>query len=105
MNTTDLDTASCVKEGEHLRSSRHREAECPMADLRFTWTGWEAETDLDNDDDREGVYFLTILDYDEELAVIIHRTEGDAHPLDGKLAEQKIVNAQRIVNALNAQEA
>lgn len=67
---------------------------------RFDWVGWEAETDLGNDDDREGVYFLTIRDSGEEIAVIIHRTCGGEYPLSDPVAEEKIHAAERIVRAL-----
>lgn len=66
---------------------------------RFDWVGWEAETDLGNDDDREGVYFLTIRDDDEEIAVIIHRAPDGKYPSD-PIAEGKIRTADRIVRAL-----
>lgn len=69
---------------------------------RYRWWGWAAETDLDNDDDREGVYYLTIGDDEDELAIIVHRTVGGKYPLDGDVANSKVVRAQRIVDALNA---
>lgn len=69
--------------------------------IRYDWTDFEAEVDLGNTDDREGVYFLTIREDCEEMAVIIHRTYGDAYPLDGISSERKRMNAQRIVDALN----
>ena len=68
---------------------------------RYDFTGWEAETDLDNDYDREGVYFLTIRDNEEEMAIIIHRA-SEKYPLDSPVAEQKVERAQKIVDALNA---
>ena len=66
---------------------------------KFDFTGWEAETDLGNADDREGVYFLTIRENGEELAVIVHRVT-EKYPLDGDLAASKILRAQYIVDAL-----
>ncbi|MGZ4745668.1 MAG: hypothetical protein ACXVYY_01160 [Oryzihumus sp.] len=75
-----------------------------MTDPRYDWLGWEAETDLGNDDDREGVYFLTITEDGEELAVIVHRVCGGKYPLDGPVAQEKEVAAQRIVDALNVKE-
>ena len=70
--------------------------------MRYDWTDFEAETDLGNADDREGVYFLTIREDGEELATIIHRTHGEDFPLNGIVAEQKRMAAQMIVDALNA---
>lgn len=68
----------------------------------YTWTGWEAEVDNDNDDDRVGVYYLTIRDpAGEEYAVIMHRTVGDRYPLDGDVAQEKVRRATRMVDALN----
>lgn len=68
----------------------------------FTWTGWHAETDLDNDDDREDVYYLTINSPNgEEYAVIVHRTVGGKYPLDGTVATQKIARADFMCVALN----
>lgn len=70
----------------------------------FHFTGWEAETDLGNDDDRENVYFITIWGPDdEEVAVIIHRTYVNKYPLDGEIARSKEQNAQMIVDALNTE--
>ncbi len=68
---------------------------------RFTWWGWAEETDLDNDDDREDVWFLTIVDSGEEMATIVHRTCGGRYPLEGPLGKSKEANAQLIVDALN----
>jgi hypothetical protein len=72
---------------------------------RYAWIDWEAETDLGNDDDREGVHYLTIVEDEEEMAVIVHRTCGGKWPLDGPLAKKKEQDAQRIVDALNAMDA
>lgn len=69
---------------------------------RYGWIGWEAETDLDNPDDREGVYYLTITEDGEEFAVIMHRVVGGKYPLDGEVAVEKIERAERIVAAMNA---
>lgn len=63
----------------------------------YGWHGWEAETDLGNPDDREGVHYLTITEDGEELAVIIHRGQ----PV-GPTARAKEVRARRIVDALNS---
>lgn len=73
-----------------------------MPEQRYDWTDFEAETDLGNPDDREGVYYLTIRDEGEELAILVHRTCGGRNPLDGKFAERRRRDAQRIVDALNA---
>lgn len=70
----------------------------------FSWTDWEAETDLDNPDDREGVYFLTIWAGGDEWAVLIHRVCDGAYPLDGHDACEKQARAQFIVDALNCSE-
>jgi hypothetical protein len=70
-----------------------------MADS-YDWTFWEKETDLDNDDDRENVYYLTITENGEEYAVIIHRA-SEQFPIDGDVANAKILRAQQIVEALN----
>ena len=69
---------------------------------KFDFTGWEAETDLGNADDREGVYFLTIREDGEEWAIIVHR-ETPEYPLDGPEADRKVEQAQQTVDALNAQ--
>lgn len=64
---------------------------------RYDFTDWEPETD------REGVYFLTIRENEEELAIIVHRVTEE-YPLDGDLAASKVLRAQDIVDALNATE-
>lgn len=69
---------------------------------RYGWWGWEHEPDIDEDQGRDGVYFLTIVDDGEELATIVHRTCGGKYPLDGDVARRKLAKAQRIVDALNA---
>lgn len=73
---------------------------------RYDWVGWEAEPEMTGDGSGDPEkHFLTIRDPGgEEHAVIVHRTVGGKYPLDGPLAEQKCVNAQNIVDALNAQE-
>lgn len=73
---------------------------------RYDWVGWEAEPETTGDGSGDPEkHFLTIRDPGgEEYAVIVHRTVGGKYPLDGPLAEQKCVNAQNIVDALNAQE-
>lgn len=73
------------------------ELEFPAA---YHWTGWESEEDYPPG--RMGVYFLTIHTPDgDEYACILHRTEGEAYPLDGPIAKRKEANAQAIVDALN----
>jgi hypothetical protein len=73
----------------------------------FAVYGWEAETDLDNDDDREGVHFLTIAQVEvdgskgDEWAIVVHRTCDGKYPLDGAVAARKLNNAEFIVDALN----
>jgi hypothetical protein len=72
----------------------------------YGWWGWQPETDNDNPDDREGVWYLTIVDPDgEEYAVIMHRTCNGKYPIDGELARRKVAQAKHIVAALNAAEA
>ena len=75
---------------------------------KYGWFDWE------EDEEREGVYFLTIstLRYDcgccdagcqgEEIAVIVHRTCGGRFPLTGEAAMAKVEQAKMIVAALNA---
>jgi hypothetical protein len=68
---------------------------------RYDWTGWEAETELGNRDDREGVFYLTIRDDEEEMAIIVHRTADGRFPITGPVAKIKEGQAQLIVDALN----
>jgi hypothetical protein len=76
--------------------------DAPGADSGYGFTGWEAEADLGNDDDREGVHYLTITDPDgEEYAVIVHRVCDGRYPLDGPGAQSKVRRAEHIVAALN----
>jgi hypothetical protein len=76
--------------------------DAPGADSGYGFTGWEAEADLGNDDDREGVHYLTITDPDgEECAVIVHRVCDGRYPLDGPGAQSKVRRAEHIVAALN----
>jgi len=74
----------------------------PAALSEFGWHGWEDETELGNEDDREGVQFLTLTQDGEEIAVIIHRLMDDDR--DGPIKAQKEAMAQRIVDALNGQK-
>lgn len=78
-------------------------------EARYRWHGWAEEIDNENDDDRKDVFYLTITDSGEEMAVIMHRVcrQPDGlvkYPLTGALALGKIERADRIVAALNAQE-
>jgi hypothetical protein len=58
---------------------------------------WEQE-----DEGREGVYFLTIADFDgDEVAIIVHRVCNGRYPLDGELAKQKVRNAKMLIEAWN----
>jgi hypothetical protein len=70
---------------------------------RFTWTGWERETELTGDGLGDpDKYFLLIRDPDgEEYACIVHRTEGGRFPLEGEIAKEKEGRALNIVAALN----
>lgn len=72
-----------------------------MTDMQYGWHGWAAETENENDDDREDVYYLTITEGGEEMAVIMHRLVGGKYPLDGEVANSKVRDAERIVAALN----
>lgn len=67
----------------------------------YGWWGWAEETDLDNADDRPDVWFLTITEDGEEMAVIMHRTCDGKYPITGDVANAKIERAQKIVTALN----
>lgn len=63
--------------------------------------------DFDLDDSSDAIphkYVLEIEDLHtgDEVAVIVHRTEGGRFPLDGHVAEKKRRNARMIVDALNA---
>jgi hypothetical protein len=68
---------------------------------------WTAETELDNFDDREGVYFFTIGEFEDdgsmgrEWAVVIHRVCDGRFPLDGAEAEKKVEQAQFMVDSMN----
>lgn len=68
----------------------------------FGWHGWEDETDLGNEDDREGVQYLTITQGDAEVAIIVHRQMYDDR--DDRIRARKVAMADRIVDALNAQK-
>lgn len=77
---------------------------------RYNWWGWQTEVENENDDDRKDVWYLTITDGGEEMAVIIHRTcpQPDGthkYPIDGPLADEKYRQCQTIVAALNAYQA
>lgn len=69
--------------------------------------GWIDFDHMENDDDPER-YYIEIFStndrgqYEDEVAVICHRTVGGKYPLDGEVANAKRENAQKIVDALNA---
>jgi hypothetical protein len=71
----------------------------------YTWIGWESEADLGNDDDRDDVYYITIINPEgDEYAIIVHRTCDGKYPLDGPGAQSKVRRAEHIVAALNRDE-
>lgn len=73
-----------------------------IEDVRFGWTDFESEPETTGDGSGEpDVFWLTIYEYGEELATITHR-HSQEYPIDGRLADQKRANAQRIVEALRA---
>lgn len=100
-----IDAAADLGHVSHwtIDSGNERAEEPPE---QYGWVGWEAEPEMTGDGSGDPEkHFLTIRDPGgEEYAVIVHRTVGGKYPLDGPLAEQKCVNAQNIVDALNAQE-
>jgi hypothetical protein len=102
-----IDDVECKPAARHAREADLTAAfRTPgtQPEPRFTWSGWEAETDLDNGDDRPGVHYLTIWegrpDEGDEVAVIIHRGPVDVPTV---ATMRKAGNAQRIVDALNPQ--
>ena len=78
-----------------------------MNDMKkFIWSDFEAETELSGDGSgNPDTHYLTILEWDgsgyEEFAVICHRTVGGKYPLEGRVAEEKRINAEALVNTLN----
>ena len=65
----------------------------------YYWTGWYVDDSTDKIPDK---FIITIWTPDDvEMAVIIHR-HSDEYPIDGKVAHEKMVNAQQIVEALNS---
>lgn len=65
----------------------------------FYWTGWAEDDSTDEIPDK---YVITIWTPDEkEMANIIHRTCEGKYPIDGPVANEKLLNAQQIVDALN----
>lgn len=72
---------------------------------RYSWTGWECDTDMSGDGSGDpDRYLLTVRDPEgEEYAHIVHRTNGGTYPIDGPMAREKEGRAQRIVDALNAE--
>ena len=72
---------------------------------KFTWNDWQSEEEELGTDGRVGVYWIEISDPNgEEYAVIVHRTVHGQFPLDGPVAKEKEERAQKIVDALNAQQ-
>lgn len=70
--------------------------------------GWIDFAHMEQDEDPERFYieiFSTDDEghYEDEIAVICHRLVGGKYPLDGDVAGGKRKNAQRIVDALNAE--
>lgn len=74
--------------------------------MYYGWLDFEEDESSDSIPDK---YILTIGTFNEhhefvdEIAIIVHRTAGGQYPLDGELAESKRKDAQRIVDALNAE--
>lgn len=67
----------------------------------FDFVEWERETDLTGDGSGDpNKYIITIRDEEEEVAVIVHRA-SELYPLDGDLANRKLVRAERVVKVLN----
>lgn len=71
--------------------------DAPAEDSDYSWHGWEA------DEERPGVFLLTIEDPDgEEYATIVHRVcDGLLYPLNGEVALAKMQRADHIVATLN----
>lgn len=70
-------------------------------DTRFSWTDFEPEPEMTGDGSGDpDKHYLTIYEYGEELATIIHRA-SPAFPIDGPEADRKRENAERIVHALS----
>lgn len=94
-----------VQNGALLDEEPEEEGEEELPE-QYDWVGWEAEPEMTGDGSGDPEkHFLTIRDPGgEEYAVIVHHTVFGKYPLDGPLAEQKCMNAQNIVDALNAQE-
>ena len=65
----------------------------------YMWSGWDEDDSTDEIPDK---YIITIwTPGEEEMAVIVHRTCDGKYPLDGDVANEKLLNAQQIVDALN----
>lgn len=97
----NLETACRNRRSQLAEEGKEVPWEDEPTPARYGWTGWEAETDLGNDDDRQDVHYLTITEDGEEFAVIVHRTVGGKYPLDGPEAKAKEARAQSITAALN----
>lgn len=84
---------------------KHRTPQGPPAAGQY---GWIDFSHMENDPDPERFYIeIYSTDdeghYDDEVAVIVHRTDGGVYPLNGEVAKEKRETAQKIVDALNAQ--
>lgn len=69
----------------------------------YSWSDFELDESSDAIPDK---YILTIWEsagaFQDELAVIVHRTCNGKYPLDGELANQKRSNAIDMVRMLNS---
>lgn len=71
---------------------------------QYGYTDWQREAEVAADG-RKDVHYIEILDPDgEELAVIVHRTEGGEYPLEGPVAVAKMMRAEKMVGVLNSWE-
>lgn len=71
---------------------------------QYGYTDWQSEAQA-TPDGRKDVHYIEIHDPDgEEVAVIVHRTEGGEFPLDGPAAVAKMVRAEKVIGVLNSWE-
>jgi len=72
--------------------------------MTYGWIDFDVDESTDEVPDKY-VLFIGTWDtsgsYDEEVAVMVHRTVGGMYPLDGEIANRKRRMAQRIVDLLN----
>lgn len=71
---------------------------------QYGYTDWQSEAGT-TPDGRKDMHYIEILDPDgEEVAVIVHRTEGGEYPLEGPVAVAKMMRAEKMVGVLNSWE-